>query len=167
MERCPGCGAMLAAADGPVHAYMTSSPGCFARFNALLAAEYQSAALRGVNRLTVDAWAVQHPGSAGDGRAVRSVGLHLARLMLQLENPRPPRETNAVMLDFARHKATLRPLVPPSAFAITAADVAPFAGTSLHEAKVRGWAAAAWRDWSAAHAYIRDWVARHSGQGGG
>ncbi|WP_158665179.1 hypothetical protein [Ensifer adhaerens] len=47
-------------------------------------------------------------------------------------------ETNAVILDFSRHKAGLAPLSPPVAFTMTAADVAPFAGGALHERKVRG-----------------------------
>lgn len=164
-EPCPGCGARLDPLEGPVHAYMASSPACFAAFNALLAAEYagyESQALRDVHRLTVDTWAVQHPGSPHDRRAVQSVGLHLARLRLQLESPRPPAETNAVMLDFSRHKATLPPLEPPARFRITAAEVAPFAGTFLHAEKVRAWARATWEDWSAQHAFIRAWIARNS-----
>jgi len=144
---------------------MHSSPACFAAFNTLLTAEYSGYddhALRNVHRLTVDTWAVQHPGSPTDRRAVQSVGLHLARLWLQLEHPRPPAHTNAVMLDFSRHKATLPPLTPPTAFRITVADVAPDAGSPQHAAKVRAWAEATWHDWAAHHAFIRQWVADHS-----
>lgn len=161
-ELCVGCGAAHKTMGGPVHDYMCSSPACFAAFNELLAAEYSSSKLMGVHRLTVDTWAVQHPGTEGDRRAVQSVGLHLARLMLQLESPRPPLETNAVMLDFSRHKATLRPLTPPARFTTTVADVAPFAGSSAHIEKVRGWAKTTWIDWAASHDYIRRWIAEHS-----
>ena len=132
------------------------------RINELLAAEYSSAELQQVNRLTVDTFAVQHPGAADDRRTVQSVGLHLARLHLQLESPRPPLETNAVMLDFSKHKATLKWLDPPDAFAITAPDVARHAGTDAHAAKVREWADASWADWSAHHDYIRGWIAENS-----
>ncbi len=159
MERCVGCGAVLPVTEGPVHPYMRSSPACFAAFNTLIAAEYSSGKLLEVNRLTVDTWAVQHPGSPEDRRAVQSVGLHLARLMLQLASPHPPREANAVMLDFARHKKTLRPLKPPTVFRLTASDAAPFAGSSSHASKVRDWAEATWLDWSNEHRYIRAWVA--------
>lgn len=162
MEPCFGCGGLFPGTDGPTHRYMQSSSGCFAAFNALLAAEYSSVDLGRINRLTVDTWAVQHPGDPNDRRAVQSVGLHLARLMLQLACPRPPAETNQVMLDFACHKHTLRALVPPSGFSRTVADVAPFAGTPQHVSKVHEWAEATWKDWSHEHAYIGDWIARHS-----
>jgi len=161
-ERCPGCGAEFDVFDGPVHAYMRSSPACFAAFNELLVAEYSMKELRAVHRLTVDAWAVQHPGSAEDRRAIQSVGLHLARLLLQLESPRSPEETNAVMLDFSHHKNTLKHLPPPTAFSVTVADIVPFAGTPEHTKKVHEWAEATWCDWSAHHEYIRQWVAEHS-----
>lgn len=162
LETCIGCGAKYEPVDGPVHEYMHSSPACFAAFNSLLVEEYRSRALKDVHRLTVDSWAVQHPGSRDERRAVQSVGLHLARLFLQLQSPRPPAETNAVMLDFSRYKSTLQYLVPPTAFSVTVADVAPFAGSSSHAEEVRRWARATWSDWSAHHDYIRQWISDHS-----
>jgi hypothetical protein len=141
---------------------MRSSPACFAAFNRVLAAEYELPRLRQVNRLTVDTWAVQHPGPHDDPRAVQSTGLHLARLMLQIEQPRPPRETNAVMLDFARHKSTLEYLTPPNEFTATVADVVTSAATADHVDLVHLWAAATWKDWTTAHRYIRAWVAAYS-----
>lgn len=161
-EPCPGCGALFEPSEGPIHAYMLSSPPCFAAFNTVLAAEYGSPALRDTHRLSVDTWAVQHPGSSSDRKAVQSVGLHLARLLLQLERPQSPAETNAVMLDFSRYKATLPALPPPPSFRITAADIAPFAGSTMHAEKVRAWAKATWQDWSHQHDFIRSWVAEHS-----
>ncbi len=161
MESCLGCGALFPPQDGVTHAYMASSPACFAAFNQILAAEYSSALLMGVHRFTVDTWAVQHPGDPSDRRAVQSVGLHLARLCLQLACPISPAETNAAMLDFARHKKTLEPLAPPRAFRMTAADVAPFAGTQQHAQKVRTWAQLTWEDWAEHHGYIRAWLSRH------
>lgn len=162
METCPGCGAAYSPLDGPTHAYMLSSAACFAAFNQLLAEEFSNAALMSIHRLTVDTWAVQHPGLQDDRRAVQSVGLHLARLYMQLEHPRPPKETNAVMLDFARHKKTLVPLTPAGTFRITARDVAPFAGTAHHIPKVREWAEATWEDWSDHHETVRTWVSQNS-----
>ncbi|MEJ1999812.1 MAG: DUF5946 family protein [Maritimibacter sp.] len=162
MQRCIGCGSLLPASTGPVHAYMASSPGCYEAFNTLIAAEFSAPWLMQIHRLTVDTWAVQHPGSDNDRRAIQSVGLHLARLYVQLTAPRPPRETNAVMLDFARHKKTLIPLTAPERFSITVDQVAPFAGGDQHIAKVTEWAEATWQDWSAWHDYIRGWIRTHS-----
>lgn len=162
METCIGCGARLPAITGPVHAYMASSPACFHAFNTVIAEEFSAAWLMQVHRLTVDTWAVQHPGSDEDRRAIQSVGLHLARLLVQITSPRPPAETNAVMLDFARHKKTLIALTPPARFSVTVDEIAPYAGSPQHIEKVRNWAQATWEDWSDYHAYIRDWIARYS-----
>jgi hypothetical protein len=157
---CPGCGANLPPTEGPVHAYMTSSPACWAAFGRVLEAEYSMPELMPIHRLSVDAYAVQHPGDPTDRRAVQSVGLHLARLRRQLEHPTPPAETNEIMQGFAARKATLIYLPPPKTFSITVADVAPYAGTAQHGEKTLAWARAAWRDWSAHHDYVRQWASR-------
>ncbi len=157
-EPCIGCGGLFIPCDGPVHDYMESSPACWRAFGAVLAAEYSAPALMPVHRLSVDAYAVQHPGGASR-QAIQSVGLHLARLLVQIESPRPPKETNDVMRLFASRKASLERLTPPEKFSITVADVAPFAGGPEHEGKVRDWARAAWNDWRGAHDYIRRWAA--------
>ena len=159
LQTCPGCGARLAPVEGPVHAYMTNSPACWHAFGQLLAAEYGDAVLMEVHRLGVDTYAVQHPGDGVDRRAIQSVGLHLARLMVQLESPRGPMETNEVMLGFAARKASLIALEPPAAFTMTVADVTPHAGTPAHAEKLRQWARATWDDWAAHHDYIRKWAA--------
>jgi len=52
----------LQKADGPAHAYMLSSPGCWAAYGELLAREYSDSAYRRLHRLSVDAYALQHPG---------------------------------------------------------------------------------------------------------
>jgi len=161
-ERCPGCGAELEPIDGPVHAYMASSPACYAAFNKLLAAEYSDPNLLDVHRLTVDTYAVQHPGSPDDRRCIQSVGLHLARLCVQLERTLLPKETNDAMLGLSKHKASLVHLEPPLGFQVTAADVAPFAGGPEHADKVRDWGARTWDDWSVHHDYVRAWLQEHA-----
>lgn len=154
MYVCVGCGARFPPFLGPVHDYMESSPACWRAFGDLLAAEYATPALLSVHRLSVDAYAVQHPGGSSRA-AIQSVGLHLARLMASLENPAPPKETNAIMLRFTARKSELVKLEPPSGFAMTIADVVPFAGGPAHGEKVTAWAKSALNDWRAHHAYIR------------
>ena len=161
LTTCPGCGADLPVEDGPTHAYMTSSPACFALYTAILSAEYSDPALMPIHRLSVDTFAVQHPGDGSERRMIQSVGLHLARLLVQLENPMGPRETNDVMLTLGPHKLSLIWLDPPKRFSVTTADVAPFAGTPRHAGKVIEWARETWSDWSDHHSYIRNWTARH------
>ena len=155
---CPGCGSRLPAMEGPTHAYMTSSPACWAAFNAVMAREYQTPALMPVHRLSVDAWAVQHPGD-GSRRAIQSVGLHLARLRVQLDEGLSGEAANAAMLRFAARKADLPELPPRGAYRMTVADVVGATDPVAHAGAVRAWAEAVWADWANQHDYIRRWVA--------
>lgn len=156
-SRCSGCGALLARMEGPVHAYMLSSPACWAGYGAVLAAEYGDQTLWSVHRLSVDAYAVQHPGD-GSRRAVRSVGLHLARLMTQLEDDPPSDRLNALMIEYSSRQDSLPALPLPDRFRVTVADVAAHAGTPAHADAVRDWAENCWQDWSTAHDLIRRWA---------
>lgn len=158
LERCPGCGGEFAPLSGPVHQYMTSSPACWAAFGKVLAAEYTDPRLLPVHRLSVDAFAVQHAGS--DSRqAIQSVGLHLARLYVQLEWRFGPADANEFMLRAGRKKGELRLLNPPNSFERTVAQVAPVAGTAAHESMVREWAQSAWNSWAHVHDDVRSWAA--------
>ncbi|NJC39877.1 hypothetical protein GGQ87_000135 [Brevundimonas alba] len=157
IDVCPGCGSRLRAVEGPTHAYMTSSPACWAAFNAVMAREYSDPGLMAVHRLSVDAWAVQHPGD-GSRRAIQSVGLHLARLMVQIEQGLEGEAANAAMLGFAARKGSLPDLPPRARYAVTVADVVDAVEPDAHRAAVRRWAAAAWADWADHHDFIRRWA---------
>jgi hypothetical protein len=157
LEPCRGCGGLFAPFDGPVHDHMEGSPACWRAFGDLLAAKYSAPELLPVHRLSVDTYAVQHPGGASR-QAIQSVGLHLARLYIQLEQLRPPNETNEVMRAFAGRKSSLERLTPPETFSLTLADVAPFIGAPSHARRVSEWARSAWNDWRAAHEYIKRWA---------
>ena len=154
---CPGCGARLPPTDGPVHAYMLSSPACWAAYGEVLAREYQSPDLMLVHRLSVDAWAVQHPGD-GSRRAIQSVGLHLARLMIQLEEGLHGSDAHDRMLAFAARKAEIQPLEPPARWSNTVADFVDACAPPAHIAAVQAWAAAVWGDMAVHHALIRRWA---------
>ncbi len=154
---CPGCGSQLPAIDGPTHAYMLSSPACWAAFNTVMEREYSNPELMTVHRLSVDAWAVQHPGD-GSRRAVQSVGLHLARLMVQIEGGICEEAANDAMRSFASRKSELPELPPRSAYHLTVANVVGAVEPNAHLQAVRSWAEATWADWADQHAFIRDWA---------
>lgn len=157
---CPGCGAVFPEIDGPVHEYMESSPACWRAFGEVLAREYGDARLYRVHRLSVDSYAVQHPG--GDSRqAVQSVGVHLARLCLLLERGLSPEQANDAMLRIARAKSSMFKLVrPPFLGAITVADVLAARGVEQHVEAVMAWARSAWDAWSEQHESVRRWHRR-------
>ena len=155
---CPGCGSRLPAVEGPTHAYMTSSPACWDAFGKVIAREFQNPDLMEIHRLSVDAWAVQHPGD-GSRRAIQSVGLHLARLMVQLEGGLSLADANAAMLAFAARKSTLPALPSRATYTLTVADVVGAEAPTDHARAVRSWAEAVWSDWADHHEFIRGWSA--------
>ena len=137
---------------------MASSPGCWAVYGQVLAREYGDASYRDVRRLSVDAYAVQHPGGR-DRQSIQSVGLHLVRLCLLLEQGLHPDKANTVMSRTARSKEELVWLAPPASLgAFTAADVAVAGTTMEHKAAVRAWARAAWDAWAPHHEQVRSWL---------
>lgn len=155
---CCGCGAKFLASDGPTHRYMTSSAACWAGFGVVLAREYSDRRLDEVHRLSVDTYAVQHPGGISP-QCVQSVAAHLCRLCVILENNFPVDRANGVMLKVKRLErcfAFLQP--PPTRGLVTVADVINAASVEDHRIKVREWAMSAWNAWSVHHETIRRWL---------
>lgn len=155
---CNSCKGLYPNRDGPTHAYMSSSPGCWAVYGDVLAKEYSDRQYFDVHRLTVDAYAVQHPGGQ-DRQSVQSVGVHLIRLCLFLEHNLTPDKANAAMLEAGKNKHSFTYLVPPANLGdITAADVAKATSPSEHKQRVIAWAKCVWQAWSEHHSTIRQWL---------
>jgi Family of unknown function (DUF5946) len=156
---CFGCGGGFREVDGPTHSYMLSSPGCWAIYGEVLAREYADYDGFGdVHRLTVDAFAAQHPHSSS-GKNTRSVGFHLCRLCLMLERGLDAHRASAAMVTIAAQKSRFLPLPrPENPGLITVADVYAAVGPNEHRGVVRQWAAAVWQTWSPCHTVVRTWV---------
>jgi len=81
---------------------MLSTAGCWSCYGDLLAREYENPVLFGaVHRLTVDSYALQHPGDTNDRRAIQSVWVHYAALQLALEHKCPLTDIPPVMQKLA------------------------------------------------------------------
>lgn len=158
LQACKSCGALLLDCTGPVHPYMESSPACWAAFGRVLAREYSEPSLRSVHRLSVDSYAVQHPG--GDSRqAIQSVGVHLSRLCLFIERGLTEADANDAMLRIGRAKSRMTFLKRPGALGeVTVADVAAASSRLAHRTLVHKWSSAAWHAWQEHHATVRRWV---------
>jgi hypothetical protein len=155
--KCPGCGGEFPDIDGPVHRYMESSAGCWAVYGEVLAREYLDPALLGIHRLTVDTYAVQHPGKPSR-QSIQSVCMHLVRLKLQLERGLGPREANDAMLALGRHKREFVWLDPPASRGdLTVIEVRACPDRRQHEASVRKWARSALSAWAVHDAAIERW----------
>lgn len=157
-ETCVGCGGTFPAIEGPSHEYMESSPGCWAAFGRVLAREYSDPRLSEVHRLTVDSYAVQHPGRPSR-QAIQSVGVHLVRLCLFLEHGLAPEKANDAMLVAAKRKAEYHWLEPPESLGeLTVADVDAAADAEEHKDRVRAWAGQMWEVWSPHRETVRRWA---------
>ena len=159
-ETCKWCKAELPTVSGPTHAYMESTPSCWAAFGRVLAKEYSGREFFAIHRLTVDAYAVQHPGQPSR-QSIQSVGVHLVRLCLFLEHDLAPEKANDAMLGAAKHKADYHWLEPPPDLGrLTAADVDAATTSAQHMNLVRQWAEQMWQVWSPHRDVVRAWAAR-------
>jgi hypothetical protein len=149
-EVCFACGGRFAALhDGPTHAYMASSSGCWDAYTKVLAREYADPSLFGrCHRLTVDAFAVQHSGNPDERRARQSFWIHGASLWLVLRMGRSHAEATAALKLLAQGDFPVPP--SPSRFALTHADVLA-APEDQHVRMVGAWAEAALAGYHASH----------------
>ena len=160
MTVCPGCGLEEPAGARDYDRKFHASGECWARFESLLAAEFQNAVLFGrAHQLSVDAYAVQHAGGAHPDK---SVDIHLAGLCLVLERGLSPAAVPPVLQRIARAGGPWPHLEPPARRpgALTVRDVTLARDPEAHVATVRAWATEVWEAWSPHHAAARALVAR-------
>lgn len=160
-ERCPGCGLREPAhgRDGPTHPYLLAAPGCWALYTEVLAREYGDPARLAELQLTVDAYAVQHPG-APERRSAQSVALHLVTLCLVVERGADPGSGPRVHRRLTRGPGFhwLEPPRPNGHLTVASVHGAPSAAE--HRRRVRAWAADVWRAWAEHHDAVHGWIAR-------
>src|SRR5439155_5676888 len=114
------------------------------------------------HRITVDAYAVQHPGQPSP-QTIQSVALHLISLCLVLEGGYPMNLATAAMQASAKNKRRFVWLSPPeSRGAITVADVLATTTALEHKSTVRRWAESAWGAWSLHQSTIREWLPKNN-----
>lgn len=154
-ETCASCGAVTPVAPGGVtHRYLDSSAGCWARYGEVLAYEYEHPALMHINPLTVDAYAVQHPGEPGP-QTIQSLNAHLASLYAHFRHNEPLERLADVRRRVVALGDGLDWMVPPLfAPAVTVNDVWSARAEEAHVAAVRRWASAALAHWRDQHARI-------------
>lgn len=158
LSACPGCGGLFPEIDGPTHRYMEASPGCWACFGAVLAREYSDLAYHAVHRLTVDAYALQHPGQPA-AQTIRSVALHAISLCAIFERSVGLSEATQVIRQAATQKERFEWLQPPASMgALTIADVHRAEDAVEHARLARQWAESVWAAWSVHHARFRQWL---------
>jgi hypothetical protein len=155
---CPGCGGLFADTDGPTHAYIGASPGCWAVYGKVLAKEYGEYRYPAVHRLTVDAYAAQHPGTPSR-RSIQSVAGHLISLYLVLKRGLDAKRATAAIREAVAQSGRFLWLEPPPSLgALTVLDVARAADLAEHVRLVEQWANSVWDAWAEHHETIRKWA---------
>ena len=154
---CPGCGLVLPEHHGPAHPYLGASPACWAVYGEVLAREYGDPAYFRIHQLTVDAYAVQHPG-APERRTIQSVALHLITLCLVVERDADPTAGPNLHRRLAG-RAAFHWLDPPEPRGrLTVADVRRADSAAEHASVVEAWARDVWAAWEPHHGTVRGWI---------
>jgi len=110
-----------------------------------------------VHRLTVDAYAVQHPGKPSP-QTIQSIAVHLIGLYASLRLQLPPPTVTAA-IKRAADKGHFQWLVPPPRLGeLTVADVLPATSPEEHASLVGRWAEAAWAAWEPHHVQVKEWA---------
>jgi hypothetical protein len=162
-ESCPGCGLDLERIEGPSHPYIGASASCWALYGEVLAREYGDPEWGRVHQMTVDTFAVQHPGNP-ERRSIRSVGLHLITLCLMLEDRADPQTGPKLHQRLAgRSFRWLQPPFPNGQ--LTVADVLEARSAAEHVRLVEAWARDVWAAWRPHHATVREWIRLELGEG--
>jgi hypothetical protein len=167
-ERCVGCGGEFPRIEGPTHRYMTSAPGCWQRYRALLEVLYSQPGLRSALVMCVDTYAVQHPGAPGP-QAIQSVAVHLLNMHGYLVRGRPvqiPQKTfseRAFDAIVPTSRRALFWLEPPSfSGSLTVLDM-PITGTGDEiTVGAQAWAQAVWMAWAPHHVQVAEWYATYA-----
>jgi hypothetical protein len=155
---CIGCGALVPEQTGPTHRYLESAPGCWAIYGEVLAREYSDPAFMAIHRLTVDTYAVQHPGTPSP-QSIQSVGIHLLRLYLILERGFNDAAAANIMTALTRQKGLFHWLTPPRSLGDkTVLHVWNARGAAEHTQAVREWARSAWTAWGPHHEQVKRWL---------
>ena len=116
-EQCVWCGLETKKSDGAVHPYLESSPGCWAKYGELLAREYENFEYMQVHSLTVDAYALQHPGRQSP-QTTQSVNIHLASLYSYFFLGFPLSKLADVKTSLSKNKKRFEWLAPPKSLSL-------------------------------------------------
>lgn len=157
LKPCISCKALVDDIEGPTHRYMESSPGCWAAYGQILAREYSDVTFAKNHRLTVDAYAIQHPGQPSP-QSIQSVCLHLVSLQLVLERNVDQSTATGILPRLAARKDMFNWLEPPDTLGeFTVTNVLAATSAMEHREAVVDWAKSVWRAWETHHHAVREW----------
>ena len=150
--KCYGCRGLVDKKEGEPHTYIGATQGCWDLYGQILAKEYGEYNYPQLtHRLTVDTYAVQHPGHPSR-QSIQSVNVHLISLYLILEKGIDGETATLKMGEILSRNPKFEWLEPPTINGrITVIDVLTAINQDDHERKVREWAEDVWRCWYSKH----------------
>lgn len=161
---CIGCGASVPDVDYPAwrpkkYPEATSS-GCWKLYcEGILVREYGEWNYPPIHRLTVDAYAAQHPGRETP-QTTQSVIIHLTSIDLVLHerfSSEAAAEKTGQLIE--HHRDGFSWLEPPeNRGAVTVVDVAGAHDLAEHTELVEEWAQSVWNAWEKHHPAIEQWT---------
>lgn len=156
IDECSSCGAKTpVSSTGDTHRYLGASPGCWARFGEVLAHEYSDPLYFSVHALTVDAYAVQHPGQESP-QTISSINVHLVSLYAHYRDGVTLDELPQLKARMTKRKDLFRWLHPPENLGrMTINDIWKATSAEMHRDMVTQWGEIALDCWSNYHEYLR------------
>lgn len=150
-EKCIWCGITTKTINGPTHRYLESSAGCWQKYGELLTKEYENSLYRSIHELTVDAYALQHPGKEMS-QTINSANIHLTSLYGYFMKGVSLNKLHEIKKHATKHKRDFRWLVPPkSMIEITVEDVLKANSLQEYIESVKKWAEYIFNKWREHH----------------
>ena len=139
--KCYGCGALVENTVGQPHKYIGAAQGCWDLYGEILAKEYGEYNYpKDTHRLTVDTYAIQHPGQPGR-QSIQSVNVHLISLYTMLIDNATGEEATKKISEILAAEPKFEWLEPPVPNGlITVIDVLKAKGEEEHKQIVKEWA---------------------------
>ncbi|MGD0879160.1 MAG: DUF5946 family protein [Anaerolineales bacterium] len=157
--KCYGCSALVKNIPGEPHKYIGATSGCWEIYGEILAKEYGEYGYpEPTHRLTVDTYAIQHPGKPKP-QSIQSVNVHLMSLYLVLEKGQSGPEATKSIGEIIKHANNFVWLDPPTPNGqMTVLEIVVAQDLLEHQRLVELWARDVWKAWSSYHHQIQNMV---------
>lgn len=152
------CNAEVPDVAGPISSqdYIPQSPGCWKLYTEVLAREYGEWKYPPIHRLTVDAYAAQHPTVEPNKKSAQSVIVHLLNIYLFNQRGWSGEKIIQNMKEvLEKNKGQFIWLEPPKTLGhLTIADVCAAKTLEDHNKIVKEWSISVWDAWIDYHEEI-------------
>ena len=146
--KCYGCKALVEDIPGTAHKYIGANQGCWNLYTEVLAKQYSEFNYpEDTQRLTVDTYAIQHPGVPSK-QSIQSVNIHLISLYAVLIKKLKGKQATKMIGEILKKEPRFEWLEPPVPNGqITVIDVLKATNKEEHGKIVEEWAGDVFNCW--------------------